>query len=221
MIQSGSSSIADVKFGSQQIAKVCYGSDLVWEKDVWEEHTFPNSSEYFTSSDLLGFELQANPKSTTSYLYQIMDSNVSQNQTQLATLDTASDANNGRMGWLGIRFPTEWGTVKIKNFNINQWGNIYRYKIFSSTDRNLELSTSYNPLDGEVKIFEKASSNMSSSTYYRPTVNGTEQDVAARMLRLAGDQRSTSYNLIYLGNFTLTFLIKKSCYNAWKARYFS
>ena len=31
MIKSGSSSIADVKFGSQQIAKVYHGSDLVWD----------------------------------------------------------------------------------------------------------------------------------------------------------------------------------------------
>ena len=35
MIQFGNSSVGDVKFGSQQIAKVCYGSDLVWEKDSW------------------------------------------------------------------------------------------------------------------------------------------------------------------------------------------
>ena len=33
MIRSVSDSIADVKFGSQQIAKAYYGSDLVWEKD--------------------------------------------------------------------------------------------------------------------------------------------------------------------------------------------
>lgn len=35
MINLGSTSIADVKFGSQQISKAYFGSDLVFEKDEW------------------------------------------------------------------------------------------------------------------------------------------------------------------------------------------
>lgn len=35
MIKSQNTSIADVKYGSQQLVKICKGTDLVWEKDGW------------------------------------------------------------------------------------------------------------------------------------------------------------------------------------------
>ena len=37
MIQYGNSSVTDVKYGSQQIAKVCQGADVIWEKNGWTE----------------------------------------------------------------------------------------------------------------------------------------------------------------------------------------
>ena len=43
MIKFGNFSVGNVKFGSQQVTKVYYGSDLVWE-DPWVEYTFPNEN---------------------------------------------------------------------------------------------------------------------------------------------------------------------------------
>lgn len=40
MINSGYSSIADVKYGSQQISKVYHGSDLIWQKNTTLEMTW-------------------------------------------------------------------------------------------------------------------------------------------------------------------------------------
>ena len=37
MIQYGNSSVTDMKYGSQQIAKVCQGADVIWEKNGWTE----------------------------------------------------------------------------------------------------------------------------------------------------------------------------------------
>ena len=54
MIKYGNSDIADVRLGSQQVAKVYHGDDLVWEKDDGF-YVFPNSSAKLTSNNSLGF----------------------------------------------------------------------------------------------------------------------------------------------------------------------
>ena len=58
MINLGSTSIADVKFGSQQMSKAYHGADLVWSNLA--QYEFSNSSAYMTGSSgssALGFTI--------------------------------------------------------------------------------------------------------------------------------------------------------------------
>ena len=59
MINFGNFSVGNVKFGSQQVTKVYYGSDLVWE-DPWVEYTFPTENAKMQEGSALGFNATAN-----------------------------------------------------------------------------------------------------------------------------------------------------------------
>lgn len=84
MIQFGNSSVADVKYGSQQIAKVCKGADVIWEKNGMLELTWgddfyialgiaPNGQNNFNTTSAksgYGFYMRGSTSTVSRVLFE-------------------------------------------------------------------------------------------------------------------------------------------------------
>lgn len=219
MIKSGSSSIADVKFGSQQIAKVYHGSDLVWERDEWVEYTFPNTTNGVdikcSSTTGLGFIFAAgtDDSSHATRCYHMFDD-------QAWTMQRKSNlGNNGYV--YGIYtyavFPPQWGTVLLKTVRVTNLNsssyylyNLYstpnRTKVIDSNDNVIVKTTQTGDLENQIFNFEYSQGSSAQTSL---------DNLESAAIRLFATRRSSKISEIDGGNYTLTFLIKKSGLKAW------
>lgn len=213
MIKSGGASIADVKYGSQQITKAYYGSDLVFNKSDLIEYTFPNANAYCTSSNKLGFNF-----SGTSDGYKLMDGDSGSRfygdakNTQISYM---ADKYYGRKFY--IRFPVEWDEVAIASFTIENASNGEYYCIYGSNDRAATSEWLADAGTFQTRILKLVSGSFSAAnaTHIPEGDNATEK---IRCLKVAATWDGSHSN-IYFGEYSIKFLIKRSNLKAWLDNY--
>lgn len=222
MIYSGNSAIADAKYGSQQLAKIYHGSDLVWERDEWVEYTFPNTTNGVdikcsstTGNGALGFKFAASTgtPSHANRCYHMFDGQAWSMQTK------------GRLGNSGsvygicayAVFPPQWGTVLLKTVSVTKLdkSSYYLYnlrstpnraKVLDSNDNVIVNTTEAGGLDHTIFDFTYSQGNSAQASL---------DNLESAAIRLFASRRNMNTTEIVGGNYTLTFLIKKSRLKAW------
>lgn len=221
MIKSGSSSIADVRLGSQPIDKVYHGSDLVWGRDEWVEYTFPNTTNGVdikcsstTGNGALGFIFAAHTgtSSHATRCYHMFDG-------QAWLMQPKSGGNSGNVYGICAYavFPPQWGTVLLKTASVTNLDeslyyiyNLYstpnRTKVIDSNDNVIVKTTQTGDLENQIFSFEYSQGSSAQTSL---------DNLESAAIRLFVSRRSARVTAITGGNYTLTFLIKKSRLKAW------
>ena len=223
MIYSGNSAIADAKYGSQQLAKIYHGSDLVWGNDSWVEYTFPNTTNGVdikcsstTGNGALGFKFAAGTGTTShaARCYHMFDG-------QAWSMKLKSGIGN-RGSTYGIYayavFPPQWGTVLLKTVSVTNLDkskyyiyNLYstpnRAKVLDSNDGVIVSTTEAGGLDDTIFSFITSSHGNSAQA--------SLDNLESAAIRMFASRYNANVTEITGGNYTLTFLIKKSRLKAW------
>ena len=220
MIKLGGASIADVRLGSQPIDKVYHGSDLVWGRDEWVEYTFPNTTNGVdikcsstTGNGALGFIFAAGTgtSSHATRCYHMFD-----DQTWSMKLRSLSSGLWGIYAY--AVFPPQWGTVLLKTVSVTKldkstyWAyNLRstpnRAKVLDSNDGVIVSTTEAGGLENKVFNFITSSQGNSAQT--------SLDNLESAAIRMFATRNNTDVILIAGGNYTMTFLIKKSGLKAW------
>lgn len=235
MIYSGDSSIADAKFGSQQLAKIYRGSDLVWENDEWVEFVFPSPGLLMTSLHKpLGFTITddtANNNVPNAYKFFANAKGVYSGLTQRT-----------RYQWTRVNFvlPSELGTVRLKSFKAWRCNLLNEYQVrpgsinllYSSdavsasvthTTTGTESDTDPESLtNGFASIAHAGYGNISIDSFYNNTerILASEPEVKTIRFCIAAPYWGSSSTKTVAGEkYNFTFKVKKSCLEAWKAAY--
>lgn len=243
MIKSGSSSIVDVKFGSQRIAKVYHGSDLAWEKESMPEYMElhigtprysggkltdpqgfiighnlipqPASSSSETEYSGNGFTLYALKPQNSKYGWQTMAVNGGTGTNSKYLSKSTSTANP----YFGITFP--FG-VMVKTITIvdasDSSCNIRSGSIKAG-------NSSSNLSDTLVSSFSRAS-NYGTNTTLTTTLT-VNSSTAYRHIRMVASSNKTgawgradgSYYERSLTELMMTVEVRTSEYYAWKKQY--
>lgn len=222
MIKLGGASIADVRLGSQPIDKVYHGSDLVWGRDEWVEYTFPNTTNGVdvkcsstTGNGALGFIFAASTgtSSHANRCYHMFDGQAWSMQTK------------GRLGNSGsvygicayAVFPPQWGTVLLKTVSVTKLdkSSYYLYNLRSTPNRAKVLDSNDNVIVNTTEAggFDDTIFNFTPSQGSSAQTSLDNLESAA--IRMFATRNNTDVLLIAGGNYTMTFLIKKSGLKAW------
>lgn len=223
MIKSVSDSIADVKYGSQQIAKAYYGDALVLEIDEWVEYEFPNADAYIGGSGgTYGFTSSRSVEDTGATVYngegRMLNNNQNDSMKVLVKNETWTTAN--------FILPAEWNNVQLKRFRtkgsaisgtvLPSWVNVYVSPIAESIDNSNQFVRAKNL---------GSSTNPAISDAYSVSTDNFDSDFDPTMkcktlrIRFMRSGASSSRSTLRSGNFYFTFLIKKSELAAWKSNY--
>ena len=216
MINFGNFSVGNVKFGSQQVTKVYYGSDLVWE-DPWVEYTFPTENARMQEGSGLGFSATANASDGDSSMIAGTSYFMFDRARLTKATYTAKGSDNGAS--LRLVFPAVLGLVKIQKITLYGTRQCTRFCICggkNSTDASKnELSK------GDMDIFLNRTDVYNTSD----PIQKREFNIASPLngkgintIRVFGTKPSDS-DTIYLGDVFFTFLVRKSKLATWKAMY--
>lgn len=229
MINLGSTSIADVKFGSQQISKAYFGSDLVWEKDdemiTLKIGTNHNSDPdglilasliptgyYASSVSAYGFSLSS---TLTSHGvgYTVRECFDGGGTNGFASQSTSSRTAMG----IGIVFPFDInfiGFTGICHYNppsSTNYKQAYHIQVFSI--KNGENFTN------RVFVCERSAT----TTIAGYSMEDTESTPFSNNKGIRGIQAVPIYSnenkKLVFGELRLTIQVKKSAYIKWKADY--
>lgn len=208
MIQSGSSSIADVKFGSQQIAKVCYGSDLVWEKDSWT--ALHIGDDCILSTFLTGSgtgKATANGGSGEFYLYDNIFSpilNVFDGDENTSAFNT----NNTSKPYFVITFPFLVKVQSITIIDAPNKGIISGYVSYSPKRYSNGFISPSDAGNGYYANFTSRSGN--------ETTTFTNDELVDEPIRALCVYSRNQYKGI--AEWKMTVLVETSVYNSWKQK---
>ena len=219
MTNFGNNSIVDMKYGSQQVDKVYHGSDLVWGRDQWVEYTFPNTTNGVdikcsstTGNGTLGFIFAAGTgtSSHAARCYHMFDD-------RAWSMQPKSGLGSGSV--YGIYayaiFPPQWGTVLLKTVsatNLNS-SSYYLYRLHSTSHREKVLDSNDNVIVSTAEAGGLDDTIFSFGYSQGDSAQASLDNLESAAIRLFATRRNTTE--IVGGNYTLTFLIKKSGLKAW------
>ena len=220
MINLGSTSIADVKFGSQQISKAYFGSDLVWEKD---DEMFELRIGRYGLPVAVFFSSDYEYPYTASRGYSVREVFDNSSETGFACYSTTSSQTQ----YITITFPFSVNILKtveesgsaVDSFYVFQTGLLVKYY----------YSGYKNPYAAAVQC----SKDDSSYVTIGDTVNISTNEGSLSRIPVTGDDsalknvRSIRFILTYpsdnkkmrLGDCGMAVEVKKSVYDKWKADY--
>ena len=221
MIYSGSSSIGDVKYGSQQIGKAYYGSDLVWNKSNWVEYEFPNNNAYFNGpGGMYGFTSARAIEDTGATVYAGEARMLNNVQSDCMRVSTLGDQ------WITVDFtiPDDWNDARLTSFRTDgtaisntvlpSWINVYvspaSEQIGDSGQfvRVKQLGSSTNPPISDVYSVSDFASGFNPATICKTL-----------RIRFMHSSTSTTRKTVRSGNFYFKFLIKKNALTTWATNY--
>lgn len=220
MIKLGGASIADVRLGSQPIDKVYHGSDLVWGRDEWVEYTFPNTTDGVdikcsstTGDGALGFIFAAGTgdSSHAARCYHMFDDRA------WSMKPKGSIGNSGSV--YGIYayavFPPQWGTVLLKTISVTNLNSssYYLYNLYSTPNRAKVLDSNDNVIVSTTESGSLENQIFNFGSSQGDSAQASLDNLESAAIRLFASRRNTTE--IVGGNYTLTFLIKKSGLKAW------
>lgn len=193
MIILNNSSVADVKYGSQQVDKVYHGSNLVWEQYV--EYVFPNANAYMRNDSDYGFEVSVTLN--TGY------NEIMSNSPACGLNNNDADApqiNNTQKGYTHhyrIVLPTQFQDAIFCNIRWNH-SEAYLFKVNAGTINNA------------AQCFTSTNTN-------KEAWNESDFNIQpCEVVEIITSSPSTQY---YVGNFYLKFKIPRSKLQAWKRQY--
>ena len=219
MIKLGGASIADVRLGSQPIDKVYHGSDLVWGRDEWVEYTFPNTTDGVdikcsstTGDGALGFIFAAGTgtSSHAARCYHMFDDRAW--SMKLRSL------SSGMWGIYAYAvFPPQWGTVLLKTISVTNLNSssYYLYNLYSTPNRAKVLDSNDNVIVSTTEAGGLEDTIFSFGYSQGDSAQASLDNLELVAIRLFASRRNMNTNEIQGGNYTMTFLIKKSGLKAW------
>ena len=221
MIKLGGASIADVRLGSQPIDKVYHGSDLVWGRDEWVEYTFPNTTNGVdikcsstTGNGALGFIFAARTgtSSHATRCYHMFDG-------QAWTMQPKGGLGNGSVYGICAYaiFPPQWGTVLLKTVSVTKLdkSTYWTYNLRSTPDRAKVLDSNDNVIVNTTEAGGLDHTIFNFTPSQGSSAQTSLDNLESAAIRMFATRNNTDVLLIAGGNYTLTFLIKKSGLKAW------
>lgn len=235
MICKNGASVADAKYGSQQLARIYHGSDLIWENDEWVTFEFPSPGLLMTYLHKpLGFTITDNTDGKVPSAYKFF-SNANNVYSGLTKRSTGQ--------WTRINFvlPDELGEVRLLNFKAHRCTLLYgshmhpdAVNLLYAPDA-LSASVSNSPtademLDGENGFVSFASAavaangNTNAIDAFFSNTYGSNLSPAPVVKTLRFCVRapywSTGGQKTVAGEkYNFKFLVRKSCLEAWEAAY--
>lgn len=221
MIYSGDSSIADAKFGSQQLAKIYRGSALVWENNEWVEYTFPNTTRgtsvkctSVTGDGALGFTFAAGTGTDAHALrcYHMFDDSAwsMQKRNDLGNNDTSGI-------YVYAVFPSQWEEIQMKSVSVTNLNsnNFRSFRLDSTYDRAKVMDSNGNIIISKTAAGGLETNILAGDYHIGNSAQRTLNSVNAVAIRMFSVVRSSSTGEMFGGNYTLTFMIQKSKLKAW------
>lgn len=196
--------IPAIGFNGTAIGSVKFNGTEVF--DEWVKCQFPSGSAVCSSSNALGFNF------SESDGYKTLDNSSS---TILTLNPNATDITYDNTTTKGaifyIRIPDEWDSIKIASITIGQASGAATMTICGSSKRDATsnaLHTDTNNNGFKTEYVSKYPITDANTTH---TINSS---VEIRSLKIAITRSSAS--LIYAGNYSFTFWIKRSCKVSWE-----
>ena len=234
MINLGSTSIADVKFGSQQISKAYFGSDLVWEKDdeMFELRIgryglpaavfFSSDYEYPYTASGYGFSISSSERSHGRG-YSVREVFDKSSETGFACYSTTSSQTQ----YITITFPFSVNILKTVEESGSAVDSFYVFQT------GLQVKYYYSGYKNPYAAAVQCSKDDSSYVTIGDTVNISTNEGSLSRIPVTGDDsalknvRSIRFILTYpsdnkkmrLGDCGMAVEVKKSVYDKWKADY--
>lgn len=207
--------IKSVIFNGTSVSSVTFNGTEVFGE--WENHIFPNSSEKLSSSSLLGFGYAGLDQ---SHFIALLDNNESTANwaggASLVSNESDRIGGSAYVAGFGILFPEEWGQIKINSFTFKDNAGTNTCRAFINQNRTFGSSCLYTKpqSDESYVVYDQLFGNMNPKTITPSTITPT------RMFRfITSAPHSTP--IIYWGGLYINYSIPKSCYQAWREKYFS
>ena len=209
MIMLNNSSVADVKYGSQQVDKVYYGSDLVWERDPWVTFSFPTASIGMTGNNSYGFSASGAP------VYQSDEDYTHYKSFDLTTWYCFVVTVYTTLPRLILTFPSEFGGEAIvTSVNVAPAGG-YSGLSYAENGKIYLITSGHTPSDSSAWVeysgFSPKDGNGTATYFPVPEV----VDLPCTGIAFT----SQSETAVKYGNIVINFKLPKSKYNAWAKKY--
>lgn len=234
MINLGSTSIADIKFGSQQISKAYFGSDLVWEKDdeMFELRIgryglpvavfFSSDYEYPYTASGYGFSISSSERSHGRG-YSVREVFDNSSTSGFACYSTTSSQTQ----YITITFPFSVNILKtveesdniVDSFYVVQTGLTIKY--YTGGFKKPLYAGIACSQDGSsyVTICNPIGISTGDGSLTRIPVTGDDSALKnVKSIRLDLTYSSSNAKMKF-GDFGMAVEVKKSVYDKWKSDY--
>lgn len=198
MIILNNSSVADIKYGSQQVDKAYHGSNLVWQQEKWVEYVFPEPNAKMRQTKDYGFEVSA--ALNTGYGERMSNSPACGLNNNDADAPQINNTQKGYTHHYRIVLPTQFQNAIFCNIQCNNF-----------------TASHFNVYAGNYDNFN----NYGNWTQCDMRMDGAwnESDFNVQPCKRIDIKTTSSGSSYYMGNFHLKFKIRQSDLQAWKNQY--